>query len=156
MTKNNRFKLARERLGLSQQEIATKMSENRPDTVVRQSYIAQIESGKGFSLKQAKVFAPILNVTPEWLFFGDEKDINNGSNENVTKEIKPIGNAESDANAFSDSRPVNHGLGYDENSTFPERGKSPSNEWKILYFNQQEQIRLLNKQIELLNQIIQQ
>lgn len=78
----------------------------------------------------------------------DLKEIVNKSSINNENEV--IG----DFN-LNDAKQVNHKLTYDENSTFPERGKAPYNEWRMLYFNQQEQIRLLNKQVELLNQIIQ-
>lgn len=97
-----------------------------------------------------------LNKVFSYDFINDKEiDVSSENNE----DLSPKGHKKEpkdDGDSFKDPKPVNHGLTYDENSTSPEKGKAPSNEWKMLYFNQQEQIKLLNKQVELLNQIIQQ
>lgn len=91
MTKNLRFKEAREKLGLSQQEVADRMPLNKNGKPIKQPYIAQIENNKPYSLKQARKFAPILKTTAEWLCFGNEKDINTASN--VEKSIQIVDNS---------------------------------------------------------------
>jgi transcriptional regulator with XRE-family HTH domain len=91
----------------------------------------------------------VLNID----LFGDDKGKELSQNGNITQKeiVKPLINNLSD---FNDIERPNHDLGYTENSTYPERNKSTTNEWKDLYFIQQEQIRLLSKQVERLNQII--
>lgn len=79
MSKNSRLRLSREKSGLSQQELADKMPVNSKGNRVTQSYIAQLEKDKGYSLKQAKEFARILNTSAEWLYFGNNI-VTNGNN----------------------------------------------------------------------------
>lgn len=64
MTKNFRLKQARERKGLSQDELASKMGTS-------QAYISGLERDKAFSFKTAKKLAEILECDADELYFGD-------------------------------------------------------------------------------------
>jgi transcriptional regulator with XRE-family HTH domain len=68
MTKNERLKIARQNSGLSQEELASKLG-------VNQTYIANLEKDKGFSLKKAREIGLILGIDGEELFTGNKKVI---------------------------------------------------------------------------------
>lgn len=75
MTKNDRVRIARERSGISQEDLAIFME-------VTQPYIAGIEKNKGFSIKVARKLSKFLGVSAEWIMFGDD-----GNNKNITEEL---------------------------------------------------------------------
>lgn len=138
MNKNSRLKLAREKSGFSQQELADKMPVNNKGNRVTQSYIAQIEKDKGYSLKQAKEFAKILNTSANWLYFGN----NDVTESNTTS----IGNLD----RLSDARMVNQRDG--SKSPYPQK---PPHELIQIIQNMQslntiqgQQIESLRKQVE--------
>lgn len=76
MTKNDRVRVARERTGISQEDLAIFMG-------VKQPYIAGIEKNKGFSIKVARKLSKFLGVSAEWIMFGDDAD-----NRDITEELE--------------------------------------------------------------------
>lgn len=87
MTKNSRLKIAREKIGMSQHDLASKLPLNKDGNPINQSYIAQLEKGKGFSLKRAKEISQILGIDYDWLFFGNIEG-NKGNNNTQSGEDK--------------------------------------------------------------------
>lgn len=136
------IRIERKKLGLNQAELATKVR-------VSAQAISQYERGETMPKLETLIkFSELFNYD----LIGDKPLINN-SNEDVTKNNQqPIGVG------FKDVDQINQRLTYAENSTFPERDndKTPQPEWRQLYNIQQQKINLLNREIELLNQLIQQ
>jgi transcriptional regulator with XRE-family HTH domain len=151
MTKNLRFKQAREKSGKSQDEIADLLG-------VSQAYISSIEKDKTFSLKNSKKFAKILNVSAEWLYFGNEEG-NKGNNNTQSVE-------DNIHNDLAGSQIIGHNANKTGNDGYNIPGNKnvtiqkeidPDDILSLQEFilaEQRETNRLLKKQIELLNKII--
>ena len=76
MEKNLRLKEARDRMRLTQEQLADKIG-------VFPSYIAALEGEKGYGYKTADKLSQALGVSANWLLKGEEMTWNKG-NENVT------------------------------------------------------------------------
>lgn len=120
--------------------------------------IKQYEDGKNYPKTEVLL---ALSKLLKWDFINDkpmENDANFNRNENITynENINQRVN-KSEEIGFSDNQQGDKKVGWDTNITFPDRDLSAnsSNEWRMLYINQQELIKLLNQQIELLNKLIQ-
>lgn len=131
--------------------------------------IKQYEDGKNYP--KTEVLLAMSKVL-KWDFINDkplESTTIGFSNENVTQENKlqrNVNNLSTQETGFNDIGKLNSKLIYAENSTFPgdnknmpksesERKSEPA-QWRQLYNISQQKITLLNREIELLNQLIQQ
>lgn len=142
MTKNERFKDARLKSGKSQQEIADLIG-------VSQAYIAGIEKKQAFSLKKAKLLAPLVGIDGEWLYFGDKlsQESNIEQELNINQEAK-----ESTSITLREPDEVNQ----KSNFHLGGGGSEPTRSKELLQLinNQQKQIDLLYQSADLLrNQV---
>ncbi len=70
MNKNERLKKARKEANLRQHELANLLNTSQP-------YISSLERDDDFSYNKAVEIAKILNVDPDWLYYGNPADRNN-------------------------------------------------------------------------------
>lgn len=85
----------------------------------------------------------------------NQNDLSQKSN---NKPLSKFADLSTQGVGFSDVAVFNSNEKWPENSTFPNKDKErqESPQWRLLYNLQQEKINLLNREIELLNQLIQQ
>lgn len=72
LTFGKRIKLARKKAKLTQEELATLISNMLDNKKISRTSITQWESGKTKEVEGSNLIkaAKVLNVTPEWLVFG--------------------------------------------------------------------------------------
>lgn len=138
------LKKNRKLMGLTQAELAEKSG-------IPLGTIGRIESTdlRIKDVEKLEIFAKIFN-NEDYHRIVTYKEIDNKLLSNNEYNVK---------NGWSDIANDKPPQGYLRNDQVPERdvGVTPSpNEWRQLYFMQQEEINILNRKIELLNKLLQQ